>query len=160
MLIPKNIKIVGDIPLFISHDSADAWSMPELFSLDADGYPTVVAGVPPDYFSPTGQLWGNPLYKWEVHKETGYAWWIDRIASCLKMVDILRLDHFRGFAGYWEVPANMKTAEIGAWKQGPGADLFKAIKSQTGQPAHHCRRPGQDHPGCCLTKGSVSICRE
>lgn len=127
-----NIKIVGDVPLFISHDSADAWALPELFTLDANGYPTVVAGVPPDYFSPTGQLWGNPLYKWEVHKENGYTWWIDRIASCLKMVDILRLDHFRGFAGYWEVPANMKTAEIGAWKHGPGTDLFKAIKTSLG----------------------------
>ena len=128
----KDIQIVGDIPLFISHDSADAWSMPELFTLDEEGYPTVVAGVPPDYFSPTGQLWGNPLYKWDVHKATHYAWWIDRIASCLKMVNILRLDHFRGFAGYWEVPAKMKTAEIGVWKQGPGADLFKAIKSKLG----------------------------
>jgi 4-alpha-glucanotransferase len=128
----RNIKIVGDIPLFISHDSSDAWATPELFTLAADGYPTVVAGVPPDYFSPTGQLWGNPLYKWDIHKETGYAWWIDRISSCLKMVDILRLDHFRGFAGYWEVPANMKTAEIGIWKHGPGADLFKAIKASLG----------------------------
>jgi 4-alpha-glucanotransferase len=127
-----NIKIIGDIPLFISHDSADAWSQPHLFYLDSKGYPSVVAGVPPDYFSPTGQLWGNPLYNWDVHKKNGYSWWIDRISSSLKLVDILRLDHFRGFAEYWEVPANMPTAELGKWMPGPGADIFETIQSQLG----------------------------
>ena len=127
-----NIRIVGDIPLFISHDSADAWVLPNLFFLNPDGYPSAVAGVPPDYFSPTGQLWGNPLYNWEIHKKSGYSWWIDRIAASLQMVDILRLDHFRGFSEYWEVPANMNTAEIGEWKPGPGAELFASIKSSLG----------------------------
>ena len=128
-----NIKIIGDIPLFISHDSADAWAQPHLFFLDPNGFPSVVAGVPPDYFSPTGQLWGNPLYKWEIHKKNGYSWWIDRITSSLKLVDILRLDHFRGFAEYWEVPANMPTAEIGKWMPGPGADLFNTILDKLGK---------------------------
>lgn len=126
----KNIQIIGDIPIFVAYDSADAWAHPELFHLDANGLPTCVAGVPPDYFSPTGQLWGNPLYRWEVHKAQGYAWWIDRIRSVLKSVDIIRLDHFRGFAGYWEIPAGSPTAEIGKWKKGPGKAIFKAIEEE------------------------------
>lgn len=124
----KGIKIIGDAPIFVSFDSADAWSHPELFYLDEDRKPTVVAGVPPDYFSPTGQLWGNPLYKWDVHKATGYKWWIERLAATFKTVDIVRLDHFRGFAGYWEIPAGKPTAEIGKWKKGPGMPLFKALE--------------------------------
>jgi 4-alpha-glucanotransferase len=121
------IKIIGDIPIFIAYDSADAWSHPDLFFLDEESLPTVVAGVPPDYFSPTGQLWGNPLYRWDVHKETSYQWWIERFQSILKMVDIVRVDHFRGFAGYWEVPFSNPTAEHGQWVAGPGADFFKAM---------------------------------
>ena len=124
----KNVKIIGDIPIFVAYDSADAWSHPDLFFLNKHGQPTVVAGVPPDYFSPTGQLWGNPLYRWNVHKKTGYTWWLDRIKAVLNLVDYIRLDHFRGFAGYWEIPANMPTAEIGRWVKGPGKDLFKAIE--------------------------------
>jgi 4-alpha-glucanotransferase len=123
----KNIKIVGDIPIFIAYDSADAWANPELFFLDEDSLPTVVAGVPPDYFSPTGQLWGNPLYRWDIHKETGYAWWLDRFRAVLKLVDIVRLDHFRGFAGYYEIPFGAKTAETGRWVPGPGKDFFKVL---------------------------------
>ena len=126
----KNIQIIGDIPIFVAFDSADAWAHPELFHLDENCLPTCVAGVPPDYFSPTGQLWGNPLYRWEVHKSLGYAWWIDRIRSVLKSVDIIRLDHFRGFAGYWEIPAGSPTAEIGKWKKGPGKAIFKAIEAE------------------------------
>lgn len=122
------IKIIGDIPIFIAYDSADAWAHPELFYLDNQGKPTVVAGVPPDYFSPTGQLWGNPLYRWDVHAENGYSWWIERLRAVLKLVDIVRLDHFRGFAGYWEVPAGNLTAEIGRWLPGPGSDFFDAIQ--------------------------------
>lgn len=125
----KGIQIIGDIPIFIAFDSADAWSHPDLFHLGKNGKPTVVAGVPPDYFSPTGQLWGNPLYKWNVHKNTGYSWWIKRFASVLKNVDIVRLDHFRGFAGYWEIPANMPTAEIGRWVKGPGKDFMNAVQN-------------------------------
>lgn len=128
----KGILIIGDIPIFVAYDSADTWSNPDLFFLDDMGKPTVVAGVPPDYFSPTGQLWGNPLYKWEIHKNTGYQWWISRIQSSLKLVDIVRLDHFRGFSGYWEVPANLPTAEIGKWIPGPGADFFEKVAGSLG----------------------------
>ena len=123
----REIKIIGDIPIFIAYDSADAWANPELFFLDDDSLPTVVAGVPPDYFSPTGQLWGNPLYRWEAHKETGYAWWVERFRAVLKMVDVVRLDHFRGFAGYYEIPFGAKTAETGRWVPGPGSDFFKVL---------------------------------
>ena len=123
----KGIKIIGDIPIFVAADSSDVWAHPELFYLDDERHPTVVAGVPPDYFSPTGQLWGNPLYRWENHKATGYAWWLERFRAILKMVDIVRLDHFRGFAAYWEIPAGNPTAEIGRWVPGPGADLFDVI---------------------------------
>jgi 4-alpha-glucanotransferase len=123
----KGIKIIGDIPIFIAYDSADAWANPELFFLDENSLPTVVAGVPPDYFSPTGQLWGNPLYRWDVHKETGYAWWLDRFRAVLKLVDVVRLDHFRGFAGYFEIPFGSETAELGRWVPGPGSDLFKVL---------------------------------
>ncbi len=124
----KGIKIIGDIPIFIAYDSADAWAHPELFFLDENGLPTVVAGVPPDYFSPTGQLWGNPLYRWNMHKETGYAWWIERFRAVLALVDVVRLDHFRGFAGYYEIPFGSKTAEHGRWVPGPGKDFFKALE--------------------------------
>lgn len=128
----KGISIIGDIPIFISHDSADVWAKPELFHLDPHGNPTVVAGVPPDYFSPTGQLWGNPHYRWEDHQKSGYDWWIRRVKSCLQTVDLIRLDHFRGFAGYWEVPANLPTAEVGVWKKGPGAAFFDALQAALG----------------------------
>jgi 4-alpha-glucanotransferase len=124
----KNIKIIGDIPNFVAYDSADAWAHPELFYLDRKGKPTCVAGVPPDYFSPTGQLWGNPLYRWNIHKKSGFAWWLERVKAVLNVVDFIRLDHFRGFAGYWEVPAGMPTAEVGRWVKGPGKDLFRAIE--------------------------------
>jgi 4-alpha-glucanotransferase len=123
----NGIKIIGDIPIFVAADSSDVWAHPELFYLDEERRPTVVAGVPPDFFSPTGQLWGNPLYRWENHKASGYAWWLERFRAILKMVDIVRLDHFRGFAAYWEIPAGNPTAEIGRWVPGPGADLFDVI---------------------------------
>lgn len=128
----KGIQIIGDIPIFVAYDSADAWSNPDLFYLDKDGKPTVVAGVPPDYFSPTGQLWGNPLYKWDIHQSNNYLWWVQRMQATLQMVDIVRLDHFRGFAGYWEVPYGKPTAEIGRWVRGPGASLFQAIHESLG----------------------------
>lgn len=124
----KGIQIIGDIPIFIAYDSADAWSNPELFYLDNNSKPTVVAGVPPDYFSPTGQLWGNPLYKWSAHKKQNYRWWIESFSAVLNTVDIVRLDHFRGFAGYWEIPARMPTAEIGRWVKGPGKSFLNAIE--------------------------------
>jgi 4-alpha-glucanotransferase len=123
----KGIQIIGDIPIFVAYDSADVWAHPDLFFLDKSGNPTVVAGVPPDLFSTTGQLWGNPLYNWEVHKKENYAWWLSRVNASLKFMDILRFDHFRGFAGYYEIPAEHKTAENGRWVPGPGKDLFRAV---------------------------------
>lgn len=128
----KGVKIIGDAPIFVAYDSTDVWANPELFYLDSKGLPTVVAGVPPDYYSATGQLWGNPLYHWERHAETGYAWWIARLSAVLQTVDIVRLDHFRGFAGYWEIPFGNPTAEIGRWVPGPGASLFDALKNALG----------------------------
>lgn len=128
----KGIHIIGDIPIFVAYDSADVWAHPELFYLDEQGKPTVVAGVPPDYFSPTGQLWGNPLYRWDVHAETGYAWWLGRLRATLQTVDYIRLDHFRGFAGYWEVKAGMPTAEIGRWAPGPGTHFFSTVQQALG----------------------------
>ena len=123
----RGLTIIGDIPIFIAYDSADAWANPSLFFIDDDSLPTVVAGVPPDYFSATGQLWGNPLYKWSAHKKTGYEWWIERFHSVLSLVDIVRLDHFRGFAGYYEIPYGAPTAETGQWVTGPGKTFFETI---------------------------------
>lgn len=123
----RGLTIIGDIPIFIAYDSADAWANPKLFFLDEESLPTVVAGVPPDYFSKTGQLWGNPLYQWNAHKRSGYEWWIKRFRSVLGLVDIVRLDHFRGFAGYYEIPFGAPTAETGQWVTGPGKDFFETI---------------------------------
>jgi 4-alpha-glucanotransferase len=128
----RGIQMMGDIPIFVARDSADVWAHPELFHLDADGNPSVQAGVPPDYFSATGQLWGNPLYRWEVMAETGYAWWIDRFRSTLKLVDIIRLDHFRGFEAYWEVPGSEKTAINGRWVKAPGGRMLEAVQKTLG----------------------------
>ena len=129
----KNIRIIGDLPIFVSYDSADVWSHPELFYLDEKKMPIVVAGVPPDYFSETGQLWGNPLYDWKQHRENGYAWWLKRLGSTLDHVDFVRLDHFRGFAGYWEVPAAELTAQNGRWMPGPGEDFFNVLLEELGE---------------------------
>ncbi len=120
----RNIQVIGDIPIYVNDDSADVWTHPDLFKLDEGKKPTVVAGVPPDYFSRTGQRWGNPIYRWDVHKKTGYAWWIQRMASNLRLTDFVRVDHFRGFVGYWEVPAYEATAVNGRWEAAPGADFF------------------------------------
>jgi len=126
------VKLVGDIPIFVSHDSADVWANQDLFYLDDRGQPTVVAGVPPDYFSATGQLWGNPLYRWDLHRERGYAWWMTRLRHILKLVDIVRIDHFRGFESFWEIPAGEPTAINGRWVKGPGHDFFRALKAEMG----------------------------
>ena len=128
----RGIKIIGDIPIFVAYDSSDAWANPDLFFFDEERLPTVVAGVPPDLFSPTGQLWGNPLYNWPKHKETGFAWWLARFRATLAQVDIIRLDHFRGFAGYYEIPAKDATAEHGRWMPALGAELFAALKQTLG----------------------------
>ena len=129
----NGVKIVGDIPIFTAIDSADVWAHRELFQLEKDGYPTVVAGVPPDYFSATGQLWGNPLYDWDYHKKTGYAWWISRIKGQLRLVDYLRIDHFRGFEAYYAIPYGAKTAMTGEWRKGPDASLFNRLKEEFGE---------------------------
>jgi 4-alpha-glucanotransferase len=129
----RGIQMMGDIPIFVAHDSADVWARPELFQLNADGNPSAQAGVPPDYFSASGQLWGNPLYCWDVMAETGYAWWINRFRSTLRLVDIVRLDHFRGFEAYWEVPGNEKTAIHGRWVKAPGGELLKAVQKTLGE---------------------------
>lgn len=129
----KGIEVFGDAPIFVAKDSADVWAHPELFSLDAAGEPLVVAGVPPDGFSEDGQLWGNPLYDWAVHARTGYTWWIERIQRLAELCDLVRLDHFRGFASYWEVPACAETAREGKWVPGPGLELFQAIEGALGE---------------------------
>ena len=128
----RGITILGDVPIYPALDSADVWAHQDLFLLDEEGAPTQVGGVPPDYFCKTGQLWGNPLYRWDRLKETGYAWWIARLRHGLSLHDELRLDHFRGFAGYWAVPADAETAEEGAWEPGPGLALFEAVRSALG----------------------------
>lgn len=124
----RSIEILGDLPIFVAHDSADVWSRRELFRLDANGRPTFVAGVPPDYFSATGQLWGNPHYDWARLEQSGYGWWIDRVRALLTLVDRVRLDHFRGFVASWEVPGDATTAINGDWRPGPGASIFDAIQ--------------------------------
>ena len=128
----RGIRIMGDIPIYVAHDSADVWANPDLFRLDDHGNPTVVAGVPPDYFSAGGQLWGNPIYRWDVMERRGYGWWIERLRATLRMMDMIRLDHFRGFEAYWEVPAGERTAQNGRWVKGPGADFFAAVEAVLG----------------------------
>jgi 4-alpha-glucanotransferase len=124
--------LIGDLPIFVAHDSADVWANPELFYLDKRGQPLVVAGVPPDYFSETGQLWGNPLYRWDAHAADDYAWWAARLRFLLGRVDIARIDHFRGFEAYWEVPAGSATASPGRWVEGPGSKIFEALRRRLG----------------------------
>ena len=129
----KGIKIMGDIPIYVSADSVDAWVGGPLFELDADGGFARVAGCPPDYFSAEGQLWGNPLYNWPYHKQTGYAWWIQRVRHALGIYDLLRIDHFRGFDTYWAIPAESTTAKTGKWETGPGMELFNALEGALGK---------------------------
>jgi 4-alpha-glucanotransferase len=126
------ISIIGDIPIFAAHDSADVWAARELFHLDERGNPTVVAGVPPDYFAATGQRWGNPLYDWQKHEATGFAWWKKRLQKTLSLVDVVRIDHFRGFAAFWEIPASEETAMNGRWVEAPGDALFNKLREDLG----------------------------
>ncbi len=129
----KGIRIIGDIPIYVAFDSSDAWANPELFQFDEDRRPVAVAGCPPDAFSATGQLWGNPLYDWEYHRKTGYEWWVKRLEACYQLYDIVRIDHFRAFDAYYSIPAGAKTAEIGEWKPGPGYELFAVLKEKLGK---------------------------
>ncbi len=126
------VTLFGDMPIYIALDSSDAWANPGILLIDRDGRPEYVAGVPPDYFSEDGQLWGNPLYAWDVHAADGYRWWIDRLRASTNLVDIVRIDHFRGFEAYWSVPADSATARIGSWEPGPGAAIFEAMQNAFG----------------------------
>jgi len=126
------VKIIGDLPIFVAHDSADVWAHRELFQLDDTGHPSVVAGVPPDYFSKTGQLWGNPLYRWDLHDDTDYAWWLARFRAVFRLVDVVRVDHFRGFVDYWEIPGDASTAVRGRWLPGPGARFLQKVINELG----------------------------
>jgi 4-alpha-glucanotransferase len=128
----RGVMLMGDVPIFVAHDSADVWARPDLFYLDDRGQPQVVAGVPPDYFSETGQLWGNPLYKWDVHAAEDYSWWASRLSYLLAHVDVVRIDHFRGFEAYWEIPAGSHTAAPGRWVPGPGHHFFEALRRKLG----------------------------
>ncbi len=130
--VDRGIALMGDMPIYVAHDSADVWAAPELFRLDSAGRPTALAGVPPDYFSSTGQLWGNPIYRWDALAESGYKWWIERFRHTLNLFDMVRLDHFRGFEAYWEVPAGEETAVNGRWVKGPGAAFFESVESVLG----------------------------
>ena len=155
----RGVGIIGDLPIFVAWDSHDVWASPNQFLLDADRRPRAVAGVPPDYFSPTGQLWGNPLYDWEAARRDGYAWWVRRMRRTMELVDLARLDHFRGLQAAWHVPVDSLTAEIGSWKPGPGADLLTRLRTALGglpliaedlgmiTPAVHALRNRFDLPG-------------
>ncbi len=155
----RGIRLMGDAPIFVAHDSADVWAHQELFLLREGGHPIGVAGVPPDYFSETGQLWGNPLYRWDVMRQDGFAWWLSRIQYALQQFDLIRLDHFRGFEAYWEVPAGAPTAAGGRWVPGPGQAFFQAIQAKLGEvplvaedlgvitPAVDALRDGFGYPG-------------
>ncbi|WP_438838166.1 4-alpha-glucanotransferase [Streptococcus pluranimalium] len=129
----NGIQIIGDMPIYVSADSVEAWTMPELFKLDAERRPLFIAGVPADEFSDTGQLWGNPIYNWDFHEETGYAWWVYRIKESFKIYDKLRIDHFKGFSDFWEIPGGDDTAINGHWSEGPGYKLFEAVKNELGE---------------------------
>ena len=129
----NGIKIIGDIPIYVAYDSADVWANPELFQMDEEVKPISVAGCPPDAFSADGQLWGNPVYKWDYHKQTGYTWWIRRIENSTKLYDVIRIDHFRGFDEYYAIPAGSKNAVVGKWEKGPGMDLFDVVKEKLGK---------------------------
>ena len=129
----KGVKIIGDIPIYVALDSSDSWSHPELFQFDKEGQPIAVAGCPPDAFSETGQLWGNPLYNWDKHRETGYAWWLERLSRCFQWYDMVRIDHFRGFDEYYSIPFGDPTAVNGKWEKGPGIELFQAMEQKIGK---------------------------
>jgi 4-alpha-glucanotransferase len=155
----RGIEILGDMPIFVAHDSADVWGNPELFDLDEQGNPKTIAGVPPDYFSKTGQCWGNPLYRWEAMAQSGYQWWVERARVALMLVDLVRLDHFRGFERYYEIPGESTTAVQGRWVEGPGDQLFEALEKDLGKlpfiaedlgyitPEVHALRERWDFPG-------------
>jgi 4-alpha-glucanotransferase len=164
----NGVRLFGDMPIYIALDSADAWAHPEILRIDRDGHPEAVAGVPPDYFSEDGQLWGNPLYDWEMHARSGYRWWIDRLKASAELVDIVRIDHFRGFEAYWAVPADAPTAKPGTWEPGPGSAIFDAMRNSMGRlpivaedlgvitPAVEALRDQHDIPGMVVLQFAVT----
>lgn len=143
----RNIRFMGDVPIYVAHDSADVWAHPELFYLDERGAPAVMSGVPPDYFSATGQLWGNPIYRWDVLAESGYKWWIDRFRAALALFAMVRLDHFRGFEAYWEIPGGATTAIHGRWVKGPGKAFFSTLQDEFGELPFAAENLGVITPG-------------
>ncbi len=164
----RGIRLFGDIPIYIALDSADAWARPEILLVDADGRPEFVAGVPPDYFSEDGQLWGNPLYDWKGHEAAGFSWWIERMRAMMELVDIVRIDHFRGFEAYWAIPADAKTARKGTWEPGPNGAIFDAMRDSLGQlpivaedlgvitPPVEALRDSYDMPGMVVMQFDVA----
>ena len=153
----KGMRLIGDLPFFVSPDSSDVWANPELFLLDDQRKPRFVAGVPPDYFSAQGQLWGNPVYNWETLRQTGYRWCIDRLRALLAHVDVIRLDHFRAFAAAWHVPAGAPTAQSGQWVPGPGADFFKAVKKELGGLPFIAEDLGLITPDVCALRDQFQV---
>jgi 4-alpha-glucanotransferase len=153
----KGVMLIGDLPIFVAHDSADVWANPKLFYLDEKGYPLVVAGVPPDYFSETGQLWGNPLYRWDAHAADDYSWWAARLRFLLGRVDIVRIDHFRGFEAYWEIPAGSATAAPGRWVEGPGRHFFEALRRRLGSLPLIAEDLGMITPGVEALRDDFSL---
>jgi 4-alpha-glucanotransferase len=153
----KNVRLIGDLPFFVSPDSSDVWDNPELFLLDEQGRPRFVAGVPPDYFSADGQLWGNPVYDWEALGRTGYRWCIDRLRALLAHVDMVRLDHFRGFAAAWHVPRGAPTARTGEWAPGPGADFFIAVQKELGALPFLVEDLGEITPDVCALRDQFQM---
>jgi 4-alpha-glucanotransferase len=153
----RGMRLMGDIPIYVAHDSADVWAHPDLFYLDDQGRPTVVSGVPPDYFSATGQLWGNPIYRWDLLAASGYKWWIDRFRAALALFDMVRLDHFRGFESYWEVPASETTAINGRWVKGPGEDFLSALQKCIWRIADCGGESGRDHSAGGETAAAVRV---
>jgi len=153
----KGVRLIGDLPFFVSGDSSDVWANPELFLLDDHLHPLFVAGVPPDYFSADGQLWGNPVYDWEAHRRTGFRWCIDRVRALLSHVDAIRLDHFRGFAAAWHVPAGASTAKVGHWMPGPGAEFFSAVQMKLGALPFFAEDLGVITPDVCALRDQFRI---
>jgi len=153
----RGVGLIGDLPFFVSPDSSDVWAHPELFLLDKEFRARFVAGVPPDYFSEDGQLWGNPMYDWDAHRQTGFRFYIDRLLALLAHVDVIRLDHFRAFAGAWHVPAEAKTARTGCWKPGPGSDFFKAVQRELGCLPFIAEDLGLITPDVCALRDNFRI---
>ena len=153
----NGIEVIGDIPIYVALDSADSWAHPELFQFDENHMPSRVAGCPPDAFSADGQLWGNPLYNWEYHRQTDFTWWKKRIAHCMKLYDVVRVDHFRGFDEYYSIPYGAKTAAEGAWMRGPGDGAVQGASDGAWKSRYYCRRSGIPDRQCCTAGAGFGL---